>query len=108
MYKFIFVIVSATLISGCAAVPISQSGSQVREIQHDWATKCKFLGIVEAEGGLFYSSIPEAKRDMYNKVRNQTAEMGGNAFAITNVVVERGMSLPFAQADAYICPAELK
>lgn len=84
---------------------ISTEGSQVLEIQHDWANKSKFVGIVEAEGGLFYSSLPEAKRDMLNKVRNETAKLGGNTFAVTALVVERGLSLPFAQADSYKCPA---
>jgi hypothetical protein len=63
----------------------------------------RFLGVVEVDGGLFYSSLAEARHDMLNKVRNETARLGGNAFTTTDVVVKRGFSLPFAQADAYAC-----
>jgi len=90
------------LLTGCAA-PITEEGMQVREIRHAVMEGCKFSGMVEAHGVLFYSSKPEAKRDMLNKIRNETASLGGNAFAITAIEVERGFSLPFAQADAYIC-----
>lgn len=100
--KITTLILSLSLI-GCA-VAITKEGSQVREIQHDWATKCKFLGVIEVSGGLIYSSLPEAKRDMLNKMRNETARLGGNAFAITASVAEKGFSEPFAQADAYNCP----
>ncbi|SEO84975.1 MULTISPECIES: hypothetical protein [unclassified Nitrosovibrio] len=76
----------------------------MRQLQHRLSEGCEFIGIVQTEGGLFYSSKPEASRDMLNKVRNETASLGGNAFTITTVEIERGFSLPFAQADAYICP----
>ena len=97
------VVLTIFLISACAA-PISKEGHQVRQIQHDWKNECEFIGIVETSGGLFYSSKPEAKRDMLNKLRNETAAIGGNAFAITTIEVERGFSFPVAQADAYRCP----
>lgn len=90
------------LLAGCAA-PMTKGGFQVRQLQYGMTADCKFLGIVETEGELFYSSMPEAKRDMLNKIRNETARLGGNAFAITTVEVERGFSLPFAPADAYLC-----
>lgn len=103
MFRTIMLIFSISLLSGCAA-PITKEGYQVREIQHDWATTCKFIGIVEVSGGLIYSSLPEAKHDMLNKLRNETARLGGNAFATNDRVVEKGFSEPFAQADAYKCP----
>ena len=56
------------------------------------------------EGGLVYSSLAEAKRDMLAKIRNETARLGGNAYVLTTLVAERGSSLPFAQGDAYKCP----
>ncbi|SCX58919.1 DUF4156 domain-containing protein [Nitrosospira sp. Nsp1] len=91
------------LLTSCAA-QITEEGLQVRQLQNRLSEGCEFIGIVQTEGGLFYSSKPEATRDMLNKVRNETANLGGNAFTITTVEVERGFSLPFAQADAYICP----
>lgn len=103
MKKLIFILLVLTVLTGCAA-PITKDGSQVRKISPDGVNDCKFLGIVETDGGLFYSSLPEARRDMYNKLRNETARLGGNAYAVTTVEAERGLSLPFAQADAYDCP----
>jgi hypothetical protein len=98
------ILVLALLITGCAA-PMSKDGLQVREIQRDGTNSCKFISVVEASGGFIYSSLPEAKRDMLNKLRNEVAQLGGNALVITTSVVEKGFSTPFAQADAYKCPA---
>ena len=94
----------AIALAGCAAVPISDAGSKVRQIQHDGASPCKFIKVIEVTGGMVYTSRPEATRDMLAKLRNETAQMGGNAYAVSALVVERGLNLPFAQADAYRCP----
>jgi hypothetical protein len=92
------------LLAGCtASANLSSAGSQVREIQRDWATSCTFLEVIEVQGGLTYTSLAAAKRDMLNKLRNKTAELKGNSIVITSIVVDRGFSLPFAQADAYKC-----
>jgi len=32
------------------------------------------------------------------------ANLKGNAYVLTALVVDRGISLPFAQGDAYKCP----
>jgi hypothetical protein len=94
----------ALALIGCSAVPITKDGAQVRQIQHNDASPCKFIRVIDVSGGMFYSSLPEAKRDMLAKLRNETASANGNAFAITAIVAERGVSKPFAQADAYKCP----
>jgi hypothetical protein len=91
------------LLAGCAA-PIQTGAERVRQIDPQAAAGCKHLRLVEVEGGLFYSSTTEARRDMLNKLRNATLAAGGNAFAAREIVVERGFSLPFGQADAYNCP----
>ncbi len=100
--KALLFIILFSLFS-CAA-PITKDGSQVRQIKPNGVNDCKFIGIVETEGGFFYSSKPEAKRDMYNQLRNKTALRGGNVFVVITVEAEYGFSLPFAQADAYDCP----
>lgn len=100
-----FLCIAAVLaLGGCAAAPITPAGGQVRQIQPDGATPCKFIGVIEVQGGLFYSSLAEARRDMLAKLRNETAHAKGNAYTVTAIVVERGISLPFAQGDAYLCP----
>lgn len=103
MMRFPFQL-AVLLLAGCAAAPISTNGSQVRQIQPDGSSPCKFLGVVDVSGGLFYSSLAEAKRDMLAKLRNETANLKGNAYVLTALVVDRGISLPFAQGDAYKCP----
>ena len=94
----------ALTIIGCSAVPISDKGMKVRQIQANDSSTCKFIRVVEVSGGMFYSSIPEAKRDMLAKIRNEVADINGNAYVSTAIIVEHGVSLPFAQADAYKCP----
>lgn len=100
IYQFLLL---ASLV-GCSATPISSTGLQVRQIQPNDSSTCKFIRVVEVSGGMFYSSLPEAQRDMLAKIRNEVAVLGGDAYVATAVVVERGVSLPFAQADAYKCP----
>lgn len=92
-----FVIVS---FSGCAA-QLTQQGSMVRQIQPDWATNCKFLGVIEAsEGaGLDYS---DDMSGALNTVRNKVAERGGNAFVINQTA--SSVMRTKIQADAYNCP----
>lgn len=97
-------ILAVLFLHGCATA-MTQQAMQVRQIQPEIANsqKCKFLGVIEVSGGFIYSSLPEARRDMLNQMRNETSRLGGNAFAIAESVVEKGFSLPFAQADAYSC-----
>ena len=101
--KWGFLAASALALVGCAA-PLTLSGGQVRQIQPDGASPCKFISVIEVSGGLFYSSLPEARRDMLAKLRNETARLNGNAYVITEIVTVRGLSLPFGQADVYSCP----
>jgi hypothetical protein len=65
--------------AGCPAVPISNEGLQVRHIQPNDSSTCKFIRVIEVSGGMFCSSLPEAKRDMPAKVRNAVASIDGNA-----------------------------
>ena len=97
-----FALVITVGLTSCA-VPVTDEGMQVREIAHGATEGCKFRGMVEAHGVLFYTGKPEAKRDVLNKIRNETANLGGNAVALTTVEVEGAFSLLYAQADAYIC-----
>lgn len=91
------------LLTSCAS-SITEDGLQVRQINPDDVNDCKFIGIVETKGRLSYSSTPEAKREIHNRLRNETALLGGNAFAITEEEAEKGFSKPTAKANAYDCP----
>ena len=97
------ILVAAFALAGCAA-PLTAAGSKVRQIQVAGQTNCKFLGIAEVTGSLVYSSVTEGRRDMLAQLRNKVASMGGNALVASSIDVDRGFSLPSAQADAYHCP----
>ena len=101
--KALALLVLINFFAACAT-PLATEASQVRQIQPEANSPCKFLGVMEVSGGLVYSSLPEAKRDTLAKIRNETARLGGNAYVLTTLAAERGFSLPFAQADAYKCP----
>lgn len=91
--------VSILFLSGCAA-ELTQEGRMVREIQADWATKCKFLGVVDVSewGGL---DVSGARRGALNSVRNQISQMDGNAFVLSQTSSSELRTL--IQADAYKC-----
>lgn len=70
------------LLVACSATPLATEATQVRQIQPEANSPCKFMGVMEVSGGLFYSNLPEAKRDMLAKIRNETARLGGNATSL--------------------------
>jgi hypothetical protein len=73
----------------------------VREIQPDWATRCKFLGVLDASEGSGWD-VPDDRRGALNRIRNQVAQMGSNAFVVTQSTSSGIRTL--IQADAYNCP----
>ena len=86
-------------------MPLVNKATHVRQVEAPAASgPSKFSGVMEVSGGMFYSSLPEARRDMIAKARNETVKRGGNAYVLATVTAERGFSLPFAQGDAYKCP----
>ena len=95
---FLIITISCLLI-GCAT-QLTQNGRLVRQIQPDWATKCKFLGVVDASEGNGWD-IADDRRGALNKIRNQIASMGGNAFAVSQITSNGFRTL--IQVDAYSC-----
>lgn len=95
----IFVLCLTSLLAGCAA-PLTQQGRMVRQIQPDWATNCTFMGVVDASEGMGYDEADD-RRGTLNKIRNQVAAMGGNAYVLSDCTSTSAKTL--AQADAYKC-----
>ena len=91
---------TAALSSGCT-VNMSNEGQQVRQINADAATPCKFLGVLQGEEIFAWTNAGNS-RNALNKVRNQTAAIGGNAYVLTQSNVDNFGSN--TQADAYLCP----
>lgn len=99
MHRPILLFCALSLVA-CAA-QLTSEGRMVREIQPDWSTKCKFLGVLDASEGNGWD-VPDDRRGALNSIRNQVAQLGGNAF-----VVSQGTSngiRTLIQADAYSCP----
>lgn len=94
------IVVVALVLTGCAT-NLSQLGATVRQIQPDWATRCRFLGVVEASEGRGWD-VQDDQRGALNQIRNKVATLGGNAYALS----ERSSSgiRTFVQVDAYSCP----
>ena len=71
----------------------------VRQISVRDSNQCQHLGVVLGEEMMGWT-VAGDKRSALNKVRNKTAELGGNAYVLNDVTVQFGAS---AQADAYKC-----
>ncbi len=97
MKKFIS-LVFVVFVCGCAT-QLSQEGSTVREIQADWATKCEFIGVLDASEALGWD-VADNRRGALNKIRNDVAQLGGNAFVVSDIY---SASRAIVQADAYKC-----
>ena len=87
-------------IAGCSTELTTQA-QLVRQIPAETKTNCKFLGPVSGMELFGWSTAHDAESAL-NKVRNEVASRGGNAFVLNN------MSSTYdgtnAQADAYLCP----
>ena len=90
-------IIVANALIGCAT-PLTQQGRIVRQIQPDWSTKCEFLGVINAYEETDWD-VADDRRRALNKIRNQVANMGGNAFVISQISSNGFRTL--IQADAY-------
>jgi hypothetical protein len=95
-----YVAALALALAGCAA-QLTQGGTRVRQVQPDWASRCDFLGVVEAGEGNGMS-VSDDQLGAMNALRNRVADMGGNAFAITQST--SNMMRTVVQGDAYRCP----
>jgi hypothetical protein len=73
----------------------------VREIQPDMATKCRFLGALDASEDSGWDELDE-RQNALDSLRNQVTLMGGNAFVLTKSTNSGSYTL--MQADVYTCP----
>jgi len=99
--KKLLILASVAIITSSCAMELTNEGRMVREIQPDWATKCKFLGVIDAsEGGGW--DLADDRRGALNNIRNQVSYMGGNGFVLSQST-SSGLHTQI-QADAYNCP----
>ncbi len=100
MRNFLFII-SGTLLAACST-ELTPEAQLVRQITPQMTANCKFLGPV-AGTELFGMTAAEDANSALNKVRNEVANRGGNAFVLTNSATT--MDGSNAQGDAYRCPS---
>ncbi len=87
-------------IGGCST-PLTQQAQLVRQIPPETKTACKFLGPVSGME-LFGLSTAHDAESALNKVRNEVAQRGGNAFVQNSM--SSNVDGTSVQADAYRCP----
>jgi len=87
------------LATGCT-VNMTNEGMNVRQINADAASPCKFIGVVQGSESFAWTKSGD-RRNALNKVRNQVAYMGGNSYVLTQTNTDGFGSN--TQADAYIC-----
>ncbi|WP_370331067.1 DUF4156 domain-containing protein [Aquicoccus porphyridii] len=79
---------------------LSQAGKSVRQISLQTANSCQFLGPVTGSESMGIDVAMDVT-SAYNTVRNQVAQMGGNAFVISSS--STSIASTVVQADAYSC-----
>ena len=96
----LFLTISLLGAAGCST-ELTPQAQLVRQIPAETKTNCKFLGPVAGKELLGWSTADDAESAL-NKVRNEVAKRGGNAFVLTKMTSNYdGAS---ALADAYLCP----
>lgn len=88
-----------SFLVGCST-ELTPGGANVRQVPLSAANTCTFLGPVTASEA-FGLDIAGDTQSAYNKVRNSTAELGGNSFVLSST--SSNADITVVQADAYRC-----
>jgi hypothetical protein len=86
----------ALLLVSCATLKLTPQGEEVRASKNDPAPNCKDLGVVS------WNNIGFTKyndNEMRNRLRNETAKLGGNYLRIESAVPGYAQS-----GTAFLCP----
>ena len=89
----------ALFVAGCST-ELSQEAYSVRQLSLVSAEKCNFLGPVSGAEYFAWTTSGDAQSAL-NKVRNEVARRGGNAFVLTQTVSNDDGTV--THADAYRC-----
>lgn len=87
------------LLSACET-RLSSVGSQVRDMSGQNVSGCSFIRVVEASE-MWGNSVAGDRRSALNKLRNEVAKAGGNAFVIDNF--DSNVLQSVVQAEALRC-----
>ena len=94
-----FLVAALSILVACSTA-LTPEGAQVRQISAQTSNDCKFLGpITGAES--WGASIAMDVDSAFNKVRNQVAQRGGNAFVVS--ASSTSIETTAVHGDAYRC-----
>lgn len=93
-------IMAFSAVSACST-ELTPQAQLVRQITPQMTDSCQFLGPVSGTE-LMGLTVADDTDSALNKVRNETAARGGNAFVLSNTTSSLDGSI--AQGDAYACP----
>lgn len=88
------------VVSACST-ELTPEAQLVRQITPQMTERCQFLGPVSGTE-LMGMTVADDVSSALNKVRNETAARGGNAFVLSNT--QSSLDGSIAQGDAYACP----
>lgn len=94
------VCLGALMVSGCVT-EMTPEANTVRQISPDVATACRFIGPVSGSE-MWGLGTAQDVRSALNKLRNEVAAKGGNAFVLGHSSTRDDGTI--VQADAYRCP----
>ncbi|MGB1895091.1 MAG: DUF4156 domain-containing protein, partial [Candidatus Puniceispirillaceae bacterium] len=95
----LLIILSTFSLSACVT-ELSNQGSMVAEMSGRDIAACSHLGVIDVSEGMTWS-VADDRRSALNKLRNEVAMRGGNAFVINDrFTTVYNTSI---QADAYKC-----
>ncbi|WP_371931389.1 DUF4156 domain-containing protein [Roseovarius sp. MMSF_3359] len=98
MRSFILLITAATV--GACSTALEPGAERVRQINPNMTDTCQFLGPVTG-GESMGIDVAADVNSAYNKVRNEVARRGGNAFVVSASSTSQAQTV--VQADAYAC-----
>ncbi|MBU2991602.1 DUF4156 domain-containing protein [Octadecabacter sp. 1_MG-2023] len=87
-------------LAACSA-ELTPEAQLVRQITPQMTERCQFLGPVSGTE-LMGMTVTDDVSSALNKLRNETAARGGNAFVLSNT--QSSLDGSIALGDAYVCP----
>ena len=81
-------IITCAILVGCAATSINPNAVQVRILEKSTDAKCQYIGeAIGSQGNFFtgaYTTDANLQRGSLNDLKNQAADMGGNAIVLVS------------------------
>ena len=99
MKKLLTTLPAVVFMSACGT-DLSSQGAAVRQISLQGSEGCTFVGPVTGYEAFGLSAVHNAQSAL-NKVRNDVAILGGNAFVLSQTISDENGTV--SHADAYRC-----